>query len=356
MLRRFILFIFALCLTASAHAITIVGYNPDLHDRFDSGFPSAPVINSSAGSVAASYDLSGVGWDTALPTRAITMISDQYFVYSAHYGIGSEVSFVTADGTVLTYTVDTSYTFEPTAEIADALGDLRIGRLTTTVSSSIASYAILDLGDTSEYQGLSLLVYGHGDGTEQTTAPWYSPRIGTNTSEGLVDVNLGGGVIKKGLVYDQDSSIGEALLQAGDSGSPTFTVVDGQLVLVGIHYGVGGTTSVDDLIALYLDSMASSGIEFSTVPEPRIVVLVFFAFVAIATQRRRDVSAWKSAPAPSPHRPTEYSFPGPELKPGARPTFLSTEGKWQKNTAVRSPLGASEFVGSMQLISAPRRR
>ncbi|WP_256199368.1 hypothetical protein [Verrucomicrobium spinosum] len=49
MLRRFILFIFALCLTASAHAITIVGYNPDLHDRFDSGFPSAPVINSSAG-------------------------------------------------------------------------------------------------------------------------------------------------------------------------------------------------------------------------------------------------------------------------------------------------------------------
>lgn len=276
----------SLALVTQLQAVTIVGYDPDLHDRFDSGFPSGPIVqNSSVGYVGAGYDFSGVGWDAALPTRAVTMISDQYFVYSGHYAVGSQVSFRGADGSILTYTVDTGYSFAPTA--TEGIGDLRIGRLTTSVSPTIASYAILDLPDESLYSGLSLLVYGHGDGTGQLSAPWFSPRLGTNTSEGLLEVDLGGGVTRKGLVWDQDAATGEALLESGDSGSPTFAIWNGQLVLLGTHYGVDGTTSVDDLIALYADSMAAAGIPFSAVPEPHRASVLLMAFGALFLRRRR---------------------------------------------------------------------
>lgn len=268
-----------LLLTTAAHAVTIVGYDAALHDRFASGYPTTPVVNSSAGYVGAGYDFSGIGWSTTETQKSITMINDQYFVYSGHYPIGSTVSFLGSDSQVYTYTVDTSYSFAPTGELSDALGDLRIGRLTTSVSPTIASYAIFDSSDYDDFSGLPLLVYGHGSGG--------SPRIGTNISEGLVDVEVETGVFKKGLVWDQDPALGEALLESGDSGSPTFAIYNGQLVLLGTHYGVGGTTSVDDLLALYLDSLAAAGIPFSTVPEPGKVAFLLLALGSIGMRRKR---------------------------------------------------------------------
>lgn len=279
MIRHVVISFICLCIAVSAQAVTIVGYDPALHDRFASGYPTTPVVNSSAGFVGAGYDFSGVGWSTGEPQKSITMISDQYFVYSGHYPIGSSISFRAADGTILTYTVDTSFSFAPTGEVSDALGDLRIGRLTTTVSPSIASYAIFDSSDYDDFEGLSLLVYGHGSGG--------SPRVGTNISEGLLDVEVAPGVFKKGLVWDQDPTLGEALLESGDSGSPTFAIYNGQLVLLGTHYGVGGTTSVDDLLALYLASLTAAGIPFSTVPEPGKMAFLLLALGSIAMRRKR---------------------------------------------------------------------
>lgn len=266
-------------LTDAACAVTIVGYDPALHDRFASGYPTTPVVNSSAGFVGAGYDFSGVGWSTTEPQKSITMISDQYFVYSGHNPIGSEVTFRTAGGSIIPYSVDTSFSFAPTGEVSDALGDLRIGRLTTTVSPSIASYAIFDSSDYADFEGLSLLVYGHGSGG--------SPRIGTNISEGVQDVEIDGGLIRKGLVWDQDALTGEALLESGDSGSPTFAIYNGQLVLLGTHYGVGGTTSVDDLLALYLESLTAAGIPYSSVPEPGKMAFFLLAFGLIGMRRKR---------------------------------------------------------------------
>lgn len=268
-----------LSLTMAAHAVTIVGYDPALHDRFASGYPTTPVVNSSAGYVGAAYDFSGVGWSTTEPQKSITMISDQYFVYSGHYEVTGTVQFRAADGSTVTRTVDSGFSFAPTGEVSDALGDLRIGRLTTSVSPTIASYAIFDSSDYDDFSGLPLLVYGHGSGG--------SPRIGTNISEGLLDVEIATGVFKKGLVWDQDASIGETLLQDGDSGSPTFAIYNGQLVLLGTHYGVGGTTSVDDLLALYLESLTAAGIPFSTVPEPGKMAFLVFALGSLGLKRRR---------------------------------------------------------------------
>jgi hypothetical protein len=285
MIRSVFVSLVLLLLPAAARAVTIVGYDPALHDRFASGFPptesTTPIVNSSAGYVGAGYDFSGVGWSTTEPQKSITMISDQYFVYSGHYTpTGSQVSFVNANGSIETYTIDTSFSFAPTGEVSDALGDLRIGRLTTSVSPTIASYAIFDSSDYDDFSGLPLLVYGHGSGG--------SPRIGTNISEGLVDVEVAIGVFKKGLVWDQDPALGEALLESGDSGSPTFAIYNGQLVLLGTHYGVGGTTSVDDLLALYLESLAAAGIPFSTVPEPGKVAFLLLALGSMGMRRKRQ--------------------------------------------------------------------
>lgn len=280
MVRGFIVPLVLLLLTAAARAVTIVGYDPALHDRFASGYPTTPVVNSSAGYVGAAYDFSGVGWSTTAPQKSITMISDQYFVYSGHYEVTGTVQFRAADGSTVTRTVDSGFSFAPTGEVSDALGDLRIGRLTASVTPTVASYAIFDSSDYDDFSGLPLLVYGHGSGG--------SPRIGTNISEGLVDVEVETGVFKKGLVWDQDPALGEALLESGDSGSPTFAIYNGQLVLLGTHYGVGGTTSVDDLLALYLESLAAAGIPFSTVPEPGKVAFLLLALGSMGMRRKRQ--------------------------------------------------------------------
>ncbi|WP_050028208.1 PEP-CTERM sorting domain-containing protein [Verrucomicrobium sp. BvORR034] len=280
MIRSVFVSLVLLLLPAAARAVTIVGYDPALHDRFASGYPTTPVVNSSAGYVGAGYDFSGVGWSLGEPQKSITMISDQYFVYSGHYEVTGTVQFRAADGSTVTRTVDSSFSFAPTGEVSDALGDLRIGRLTSSVTPTVASYAIFDSSDYDDFSGLPLLVYGHGSGG--------SPRIGINISEGLQDVEVATGVFKKGLVWDQDSALGEALLESGDSGSPTFAIYNGQLVLLGTHYGVGGTTSVDDLLALYLESLAAAGIPFSTVPEPGKVAFLLLALGSMGMRRKRQ--------------------------------------------------------------------
>jgi hypothetical protein len=277
---KFILVVLqAWALASVCHGVTIVGYDPVAHDRYTSGYPGSPVVNSSSSFVGAGYDFSGVGWDTALPNRSVTLISDQYFVYSGHYAVEGNISFQGTDGIVRTYVVDTSYQFAPAAGVGDAIGDLRVGRLLGPVDATIASYAILDLPQESDYTDLPLLVYGHGSGG--------SPRIGVNTIDGLLEVDVSG-TTYRGLVYDQDVGVmGEALLESGDSGSPLFVSWEGGLALVGTHYGVGSDYSVDDFLPWYLAAMEAGNVPFSTVPEPGRGLLLVLAILGVCGRRTR---------------------------------------------------------------------
>src|SRR5262245_25036627 len=100
---------------ASARAGVIVDHNPTSfdarYDRFASGYPAAPVPNTSASFIGSPYDLSGIGWETANPTFSVALVSPRHFIGAAHvgYAAGSQLSFFDpVSNVVRTYTVQTT--------------------------------------------------------------------------------------------------------------------------------------------------------------------------------------------------------------------------------------------------------
>jgi len=73
-------------LAAPAAALDVVGYTAAANDRFASGFPSAPVANSSSSFIGLDYDWSGVGWSAADGTKGFGFLSPRHYLVAAHYG------------------------------------------------------------------------------------------------------------------------------------------------------------------------------------------------------------------------------------------------------------------------------
>lgn len=279
-----------LMLAAPARALTIVGYDPAVNDRFASGYSGTPVENTSPTFLGAGFDLSGVGWNTANSMQSFAMISDEYFVYSNHYAPGSTLSFFSPTlGTVVEYAVGSTYQFTYNGETSD----FAIGRLSTPLDSAhgITSYAILDLAQASDYIGLTALVYGHGGSTTS------SPRLASSTVDFALTYDLSGPEADDsiGIAYEYNSGQpGDFMFEAGDSSSPSFTVWGGQLVLIGTHSAIsteGTPYSIDNLIAAYTDQMSAQGIAFGTVPEPSRSVLLLLGACALLLRRHRAPQA-----------------------------------------------------------------
>jgi len=274
-----------LLLTATtASALTIVGYDSATNDRFTSGYPLSPVPNSSVSFLGNGYDLSGVGWSAADSTRHFAMISDEYFVYANHHGpLGSLNFYSPTLGTVVNYGVSAAYNFTFNSQTSD----FAVGRLSSALDPAhgIASYPILDLPFTTDYLGLPALLYGNGPS---------GPRLGANTADIVLPYNFSGGTGNDsfGIGYSYNSSLpGDSKFESGDSSSPSFTVWNGTLALLGTHSVVGtiGMTeySVDNLIAVYLDQMTTQGIDFSSVPEPSRALFLLVGACALLRRRHR---------------------------------------------------------------------
>ena len=296
-------------IVTQASAVTIIGYDPTLHDRFSSGYATAPVPNGDPSFIGAGLDLSGVGWDTALQTKSITMISDEYFVFSSHYAPGATVSFFSPTlyagnpgdpaSAIVTYSVSgTTHTL--VSPITGLPGDFSIGKLSAPLNPAhgITAYSILDYPSTDDYIGLPLTVYGHGGSG--------STRLGTNTLESFFHYDLNGDLTPETFAYGFSASAsptGEARLEGGDSSSPTFVVIDGTLTLIGTHSAVGTVSgenySFDNFIPIYLSQMSSLGIEFSTVPEPSRVLFLQVGLLWAIT-RRRTSARCRRARSPRP--------------------------------------------------------
>lgn len=279
-------------LTATtASALTIVGYDAATNDRFSSGYPTAPVPNTSASFLGHGYDLSGVGWNPANTTQSFTMISDQYFVYSNHYGPGSTLDFLSpALGTVVSYGVSgTSYNFSFNGQTSD----FAIGKLTAALNPAdgITSYPILYSPTIQSYLGLPVLIYGHGvSGTS-------SPRLGANVVDAYGSYNFPNGgttADSYGIGYSYlPGQTGDSMFESGDSSSPTFVPWNGGLTLLGTHSvtaTISGTDySIDNFIPIYLNQMAAQGIDFSfvVIPEPSRAVLLLLGACALLRRRHR---------------------------------------------------------------------
>jgi hypothetical protein len=296
--RRAALFLIALLASDRACALTIVGYSAAVNDRFASGYATAPVPNVNPLFLGAACDWSGVGWNPLNPDQNFAMISDEYFVFASHYPPGTTLAFFSPllyaanpgdpAAAIVTYGVSPA-TWQMNDPDTGEPSDLSIGQLTTAldVAHGIATYPILDLGQLDYYIGLDLLVYGHGGGG--------SPRIGTNNIDGFTGYDLSGNSVDDsfGHLYSGSAGpAGEARLQSGDSGGPSFVAFQGRLAITGTHSATGtisGTFySVDSFIPWYFDQMSTAGIEYAAVPEPgRLFLLSAGALLAGAARRRQ---------------------------------------------------------------------
>ncbi|MBC8008760.1 MAG: hypothetical protein H7067_01525 [Burkholderiales bacterium] len=228
---------FVLAFSTSAHALLVQGYEADVNERFASGFASAPVANTDPNFLLAGYDLSGVGWRDNSTQFAVTLISPKHFLTAAHVApvvdllLPPTVSFLGKDGGVRSYAVESVSTLQYNGQNTD----LALGRLGKAVDTDfITFYGGLFLGNTAaDYQDLPVTLYGANG------------QVGSNTIDGVGNFDLlpfggGNGTVDTVVsLTDYDPVTGEAQVQDGESGSPTFVRIAGnQLALFGIHSAV----------------------------------------------------------------------------------------------------------------------
>ncbi|MFM7207404.1 MAG: autotransporter-associated beta strand repeat-containing protein [Planctomycetaceae bacterium] len=199
---------------APAPAYDVVGYSPAANNRFASGFPGAPVTNTSGSFVGLAYSWLGAGWASGDPTKGFGFLTPKHYLVARHYGGWPTINLLAANGQVVTGTqatvTDTGYGF---VQSGQTVGDISIGELTVPLPAAygLPRYGVFDVNATStsnsSANGQSLLVYGRGpDGTQ-------SPRIGPAAVNGTT---------VSGSNSYVTSNVSTGTFQYGDSGSPTF--------------------------------------------------------------------------------------------------------------------------------------
>lgn len=247
-------------LSSPSAAIVITGYSATVHDRFASGFASAPVANTSGSFVGINYDWSGVAWSTTTygPTyKNLVMLSPTHFLSAQHFETGSVfttgVQLQNQAGALVSQTnagIDNlGHGLVLTFESVTA-HDLAIGTLHSAITapSSMARYAVLDRHNTSaaltysNYDGISALAYGRGPSAVS------SPRIVATT----VDLTF--------FVSDTTQSAfrttkaGSHSLEGGDSASPFlhgWVNPNGghELTVLGVNSAIDGTYNYMSMLA-----------------------------------------------------------------------------------------------------------
>ena len=222
-----------ICIAHGAHALDIPGApagSPSAtNDRFSSGYPSAPVPNTSGSFVGLGYDFSGVGWNLTDSSKSFGLLSPKNYLVARHYGGAPTIEFFGGDGQLHTYTEQSlSYTNYGTIFSNETTGDTAIGTLTAPIKASdqIQSYAVLD---STNYVDAPVLIYGHGNNTP-------SPRVAATSIAGEYITDPYESFV---LTSNTDSTY-----QIGDSGSPAFipwTDPTGgkQMTIMGNAAGVG---------------------------------------------------------------------------------------------------------------------
>ena len=258
------------------------GRDDDVHKRSGQSF------------IGANYDWSGVCINS--DNRA-TMISPSYFLTADHYrpDLDATMMFENSSGTTFEYNVDsyssvftTTFIYDGTEYTKDS--DLRMGKLTSQVDSSIAKYSLAT--DGSLFYKEPLFLYGASNyvGTNELDSLKFTYTGGTNLGNAS---EVGASMI---LGYDEEASENEAYLQYGDSSSPSFAVRQGELILTGIHWAITSETdnpdsddaSIDTYTPFYNDQIETAMEEESPtfwVPEPSVLTILILA-LCISLLRR----------------------------------------------------------------------
>jgi hypothetical protein len=214
-------------LATNAMALYVNGYDSSKNERFLPGsFPTAPVKNLQ--SIASSYDLSSIGWVSANPAQTVTLISPIHFACATHWmpTVGTQITFHTTAGTLVNYKVTGYATFTKS--------DLAIGKLApvsdvavTAVSSKNAALLASNLMPQP-----AALPAARSKTAKPVLVVGQKMRLGSNTFE-----------YRSGYLGSMDCDweiTGETVGEMYDSGSPSFGIVNGRVVLFGTASTVQG--------------------------------------------------------------------------------------------------------------------
>lgn len=245
----------SLALPLSGWALIVDQYadGDGIYDRFSSGYPTSPaeqsggvptpVENDNLFGLGTAFDFSGVGWSSDSTRRFATLISPSFFVSATHSrpSVGSVISFLNSEGNIVQRTV-LGYS---ATTFMGVTSDLTVGQLSAPITGSdhVSVYPLLFSGvsisatlDVLADNNPQTIVYGRGASSSSS-----SPRIGLNGWEiGPVSIDnpsVGGTGTDDTVIYLMldDNTTGEALVQGGDSGGPSFILYDGVITLAGVH-------------------------------------------------------------------------------------------------------------------------
>ncbi|MGA2253062.1 MAG: hypothetical protein ABSG53_00235, partial [Thermoguttaceae bacterium] len=173
------------------------------------------------------YDWSGVGSNGG---SWATMISPTFFISATHDhpGAGSTVTFYAGN-----CTSGPSYSGIVGGGSQIQASDVYLGWLTQPIPSSanIADYPVLALPNDTAYVGTMIYNYG-------------SPNLVGRNVISSIQTYTEAGETMAGMFFNYDiPGVGpdETYLMLGDSGAPSFAIVNGQLALLGEHFSNWGT-------------------------------------------------------------------------------------------------------------------
>jgi hypothetical protein len=256
--KRLIYILIPLMIPAGGvRALDVQGYDPAVNDRFASGYPDAPAPNTSPKFLGKGLDWSGVGWFKKNPQSSVTLLSSKNFAYTRHMApqTGDAIVFQGRDGHLHEYHVAKLQQVEMGKQDGQTVyADTGVGTFEESVpyDDQVTHYPVAFSAKGLEpFIGKQILMYGH------------TARIGSNEIvEGIMLENMAS-------EYNFDTSgltAGMGKSEVGDSGSPSFIVVNGKLALVGTHWKIDTDSMVSGLIPAMNAIMAADGARLDVLP------------------------------------------------------------------------------------------
>lgn len=242
-----------------AQAIAINTYINSRHDRFYSGADKAFIVPVNMSAVGQTYPWSGGEW--------LTMIDDQYFLTAGHApAAGFTVTLFEGNDAN-----GPRHAFQLTWAAVGTWGDLRLGRLTAPIptSANIVPMAMWDgivpRGQLNPLSTGGLYTVGRG-----FNAPTVTPLTGHAVAKnyGTVGANNLLGLIPGSNTIDLSNpdippNPDGGTTVGGDSGGPSFVIINGQPRVAGIHYVVNGDSYVPASRSAVLSAIATDRAAFN---------------------------------------------------------------------------------------------
>ena len=174
-----------------------------------------------------------MGWQTTHPKKKVALISPQHFLTADHFRAGETITFFDASNTLRTFGV---------ARIARIHGDIAIGTLEVPVPEAhgISSFPVIAIDGDGPW-GREVYYLGNGPKGSMTFS------VGRTGFEAAVEgmAQLDSELVTGKAYRDRVRGV------FGDSGGPSFFLVEGELILIGHHY----TTYQDILLGAQAEAV-----------------------------------------------------------------------------------------------------